>query len=270
MSDLKDRWALVTGASAGIGEAFADAYAARGCNVVLTARREDRLRKHGHWLESKYGIKTMIIVDDLGDAAAPDRLFAATKQAGIHIDILVNNAGYGVPGLFEDAGWAKHAESIQVMVTSVAHLTYLYLPGMQASGFGRIINVASLAGLVPGRPWHTLYAGKKSLLVKFSESLWGENRAKGIHVTATCPGFTYSEFHDVDGTRAERNELPRFMWMDAKSVATRSIAANEAGRPVYTPGLWNKFLAGTAKYVPSPIARAIARSASATVRQQEV
>src|SRR5205085_424334 len=115
----------------------------------------------------------------------------------LQVDALVNNAGYGVPGSYTRVAWDTHATFLNVLVVSVAHLTHHFLPGMLERKFGRIVNVASLAGLVPAPAGHTLYAASKAFLIRFSEALSHESRERGVHVTALCPGFTYSEFHDV-------------------------------------------------------------------------
>ncbi len=265
-----ERWALVTGASAGIGKAFADLLAENGFNLVLTARRAERLEKHGAELEKRWGGKTFVVTADLSEPSAVDKIFKATEEAGITIDFLVNNAGFGVPGHFEDVPWADHAKSNQVMVASVVHLTHLCLSNMRAKGYGRIINVSSLAAHMPGSAGHTLYAAQKAYLVKFSESLWAEHYDLNINCTALCPGFTYSEFHDVTGNRKEVSDLPKYMWMDAKTVAEQGYAAVLANKPVYINGGWNKFLAALTRFLPKPISYAIIRRMSSRIRRQEV
>src|SRR4051812_22287084 len=197
------RTALITGASAGIGEAFAEVFAAEGWNLVLVARREDRLRAVAARLVAAHRIDARVIVADLGERDAPARVAAELAADGVTIDALVNNAGYGVPGSYLRSTWDCQAQMLQVMVTGVAELTYLFLPAMLQRGYGRIINVASVAGLVPSPGGHTLYAATKAFLIKFSEALGHEVRARGVHVTALCPGFTRSEFHDVTGTREQ-------------------------------------------------------------------
>ncbi|WP_297926082.1 SDR family NAD(P)-dependent oxidoreductase, partial [Metallibacterium sp.] len=149
MSD-SPRWALVTGASAGIGAAFARALAAQGCALVLTARRVERLQTLAIELEQAHDTRCVILPADLADPTAPANLCAQLAARGIGVDILINNAGYGVPGTFAASVWARHADFIQVMMTAPTELAHRLLPGMRARGYGRIINVASLAGLVPG------------------------------------------------------------------------------------------------------------------------
>jgi uncharacterized protein len=248
------RTALVTGASAGIGTALADVFAENGFAVVLTARREDRLNEVARALSTKHSVETSVIAADLADAGAPSRLFEETERRGIVVDALVNNAGYGVPGSFRKSPWATHATFLQVMVTAVAHLTHLYEPGMTARRYGRIINVASLAGLVPGSAGHTLYGASKSFLIKFSESLALEHRNDGVKVSALCPGFTYSEFHDVLGNRSLVSKLPSLLWMDAETVARQGYAAVMAGKAVHVPGPVNQAIAGVTRLVPESLA----------------
>src|SRR5437773_5051768 len=152
------RAALVTGASAGIGTALARVFAENGFSLVLTARREDRLRTIADEIARDYGVRTEVIPANLANPEAPARLFEETERRGLHIDALVNNAGYGVPNYFRKKPWSVHAEFLQVMVTAVVHMTHLYEPGMTRKGYGRIVNVSSLAALAPGSAGQTLYA----------------------------------------------------------------------------------------------------------------
>jgi len=234
--------ALVTGASAGIGAEFARQLAARGCDLVLTARRVDRLEALARELHAQYGINADVIVDDLADAAAPARIAAAATRTGRAIDILVNNAGYGVPGRYDKVDWATHARFMQVLVTAPLQLCHLLLPAMRDRGYGRIVNVASLAGLVPATPGNTLYGPAKAFLMRVSQALALENRAHGIHVCALCPGFTRSEFHDVSHARGLVSKLPGWMWSDASDVVRQGLDAVERGRVVCVPGRVNRVL----------------------------
>lgn len=263
----RGRTALVTGASAGIGKAFAEALAARGYELVLTARRRDRLEDLAHALGRAHDINVTPHADDLADPAAPDRLCAGLADRGMRVDLLVNNAGYGVPGRYVNTGWRTQADFIQVLVTAVAELTHRLLPGMVERRWGRVINVASLAALVPAAPGHTLYAASKAFLVKFSEALAGEVLADGVHVTAVCPGFTYSEFHDVTGTRDQMGSMPRWMWSDARDVAEEGYAAVMAGRPVAVTGRVNQAIAFGAKHLPSAVAHAAIRRSARSYRK---
>jgi short-subunit dehydrogenase len=248
--ETKRRVALVTGGSSGIGEAFADVFAADGFDLVLAARREDRLRAVQERIQRQHGVHVDVIVSDLSQRDASERLCAGIASRGVKIDALVNNAGYGVPGAYMASTWDTHAAFIQVMVTTVAELTHRLLPGMIERRYGRIVNVASLAGLVPSPAGHTLYAASKAFLIKFSESLAYEVERDNVHVTAVCPGFTFSEFHDVTGTRAAMNRLPRFMWMDAADVAKQGHAAVMAGKPIIVTGRVNSAIATLVRILP--------------------
>lgn len=261
--------ALVTGASAGIGAAFARAYAARGFDVALAARRMDRLEVLAAELTRAHGGAHFALAADLATPEAPKALMEALKAAGREPDVLVNNAGYGLPGAYQNTTWADQAAFIQVMVTSVADLCHRALPGMLARKRGRIVNVASLAALVPSGPGHTLYAASKAFLVKMSQSLNLECQGTGVHVSALCPGFTYSEFHDVNGTRKGVSQMPKWMWMTAEDVAEAGVRGVDANEAVIVPGGANRSIAGLAKLMPEPLAMALVKSQAAKFRRME-
>ncbi len=259
---------LITGASAGIGAAFARALAARGHDLVLTARRTDRLEQLAEALRRQYGREVTILPADLADPAAPAQLEASLAQRGLEVDWLINNAGYGVPGTFEGNDWKTHQDFIQVLMTAPTELAWRLLPGMHQRRYGRIVNVASLAGHVPGTAGHTLYAASKAYLIKFSQSLSLENRAFGVHVSALCPGFTKSEFHDVTGTRELMNKLPSFMWLSAEEVVEQGIEAVERGDAVYVTGRVNRFIKSVFKLMPDRLAFALSARQSRRYRAQ--
>jgi len=259
------RLALVTGASSGIGEAFAEVFAAEGFDLVITARRDDRLRAVQTRLQDRYGIRVEPIVEDLERPEAPARLCAELEARGLKIDVLVNNAGYGVPYLA--SSWEVHSRFLQIMVTAVAELTYRLLPGMVERQYGRIINVASLAGLVPSPAGHTLYAAAKAFLIKFSEALGHEVRGNGVLVTALCPGFTYSEFHDVTGTRAMMSRMPGWMWMSAPEVARRGYDAVMTGESIVVTGRLNAAIATLVRVLPQRVVVGVGRRIGRSYRK---
>ena len=260
--------ALVTGASSGIGEAFAEVFAAEGFDVVIMARREARLRAVQSRLSEKYGVRVDVMVEDLEDPTAPARICADLEARGLKIDVLVNNAGYGVPGSYVASGWDVHERFLQIMVVAVAELTHRLLPGMMERRYGRIINVASLAGLVPAPAGHTLYAASKAFLIKFSESLGHEVRRHGVFVTAVCPGFTYSEFHDVTGTRVRMKSLPRFMWLSASDVARHGYDAVMAGESVVVTGRVNAAIATLVRMLPQRLVIGVGRRIGRQYRKE--
>ena len=161
---------------------------------------------------------------------------------------------------------------MRVLYTAPIELTHKVLSGMAERGFGRIVNVASLAGYTPGSNGHTLYASVKSGIIKFSESVHAEALAAGhpdVHCTALCPGFTWSEFHDVNGTREKTDEMPNWMWMEAQPVVEAGIEACERGQPVVVPGAVNKGLATLTKLLPEPLSRMMVGSQSNRFRSAE-
>jgi len=260
-------YALVTGASSGIGAAIAREYARRGVPLILTARRVERLDALAAELRSRVDVVTLAA--DLADPAAPAALQSQIVARGLHVAHLVNNAGYGIPGRYLSSDWKAHADFLQVMVAAVSELTYRFLPAMEAAGYGRIVNVASLAGLVPASAGHTLYGAAKSFMIRFSESLAQEVAERGVHVCALCPGFTYTEFHDVNGMRERVSKLPKWLWLDADTVARLGLDAVERGRSRYVTGAANRLIAGISKYLPEALARGLVASRSKEFRDAD-
>lgn len=244
------RRALVTGASSGIGLAFAQVLAEHRYDLILTARRLDRLEALASELTARHGVTTHVVDADLAAPDATELLIERLAQKALTVDVLVNNAGYGVPGSYAHTTWKQQHEFLQVLVVALAELTHRLLPGMIEQRWGRIINVASLAGLLPGVAGHTLYAASKAFVITFSESLALEAGRYGVNVTASCPGFTLTEFHDVIGTRAQVSQMPTFMWLDADVVARESYDAVMAGVPVYVPGRVNRAIASLSRVLP--------------------
>jgi short-subunit dehydrogenase len=265
--DGEGRTALVTGASAGIGQAFADVLAGHGYDVVITARRAHRLEALAGDLRAAHGVRAHVLPADLADPAACETLCRALDAQGLAVDVLVNNAGYGVPGRYARTAWSAQRDFLQVLVTAVAELTHRLLPGMIERKWGRVVNVASLAALMPAAPGHTLYAASKAFLVRFSEALAAEVADSGVHVTAVCPGFTITEFHDVTGTRAQVSTLPRWMWIDARRVATEGYGAVSRGTPVVVVGGAARVIAFGAKYLPDAVAQAAMRRSASRFRK---
>jgi uncharacterized protein len=263
-SDPASRHALVTGASSGIGAAIAREYARRGVPLVLTARRIDRLEALA--VELRQMVTVHVIPADFADSGAPQALVEELERRALGVGLLVNNAGYGVPGRYLSSDWRIHADFLQVMVASVAELTHRLLPAMEAAGYGRILNIASMAALTPASAGHTLYGAAKAFVIHFSETLAQESKPRGVHVTALCPGMTYTEFHDVNGMRSRVSNLPKALWLDADSVARQGIDAVERGDLRCVTGGMNRLIAGISKYLPDAVARAVVGSRSKDFR----
>lgn len=268
MGDRGRRTALVTGASAGLGAEFARQLAGRGHDLVLTARRRERLDELAGELRETHGARSLVVPADLSRAAAPGEILASVDDAGIDVDVLINNAGYGMPGFYLETDWQGHADFLQVMVMAVAQMTHGLLPGMVERGYGRVVTVSSLAGLVPAPPGHTLYSPAKSFVVKLTEALASEMEGTGVHVTVTCPGFTYTEFHDVLGNREQVSELGGYQWMQAEDVVRGALAAVERGQVLHVPGAWNKGLSTLTKLLPHAIGHRASASQGKKVRKQ--
>jgi hypothetical protein len=248
---LTRRLCLITGASAGIGAALARTYAAHGWDVALTARRADRLAALADEIRMRFGVEALTVTADLADPGSPEKILAEIEGEGRAVDALVNNAGYSSTSGFAVDAWAEHRAFLQVMLLAPTELVHRVLPGMLDRRFGRIVNVASVAGLLPASAGDTLYGPTKSYLIKFSQGLHLETRDAGVHVTALCPGYTYSEFHDVNGSRAKVSQaFPEWMWMGADEVAATGYEASEANRAVSVPGAPNKAVAALLKVLP--------------------
>jgi len=203
----------------------------------------------------RHGADVVVLAADLADPDAPQQLIETITARGLRIDGLINNAGFSRTTGFLATDPAQHAAMIQVMLSAPVALSRLVLPGMVERGFGRVINVASLAGQMPATGGDTLYGPIKSFLIKASQGLWLETRGTGVHVTALCPGYTLTEFHDVNGTREQvSSAYPAWMWQTADHVARVAYAACEADRPRVTPGAMNTVLAALSKLLPDGLA----------------
>jgi short-subunit dehydrogenase len=268
MTVVRGRTALITGASAGIGRAFAEVFASRGWNAVLTARRVERLEALAAELSAKHSITATPIACDLAEPDGVKRLVAAIQDRSLTIDGLVNNAGYGVPGHYVKTKWADQEAFLRVLVTAPCELAHALLPGMVERQWGRIINVASVAGLVPGSPGHTLYGAAKAFMVKFSQSLLLENRRYNVLTTALCPAFTYSEFHDVVGTRAQVSQMGKAWWSTAEEVAEAGYDGVMRGRSIVVTGKRGKQIVALMKLMPEPLALAMIARRSRSYRAQ--
>jgi short-subunit dehydrogenase len=238
MSDRRPL-ALVTGASSGIGLELARLHAARGGDLVVAARRIDRLEALRDEVADAHGAACEVIGIDLAEPGAPTRLYDMIRERGLELDYLINNAGFGGVGRYHERDWAAHLSMIQVNIVALAELTRAALPSMVERGRGRVLNVASVAGYVPG-PLQAVYYASKSFVVSFSEALDEELKATGVTVTALCPGLTDTEFFDAANMgRAEALKFPR---ASAASVARVGYDGMLKGRRVVISGFQNWLL----------------------------
>jgi hypothetical protein len=250
VGDGDGRTALVTGASAGIGAELARVFAAHGFDLVLTARRAERLDALAEELRARHDVRVRTMPADLALPETPRVLIGSLEAEGVKIDAVINNAGFAVPGRYRDSSWEVQRDFLQVLVTAPCELIQRVLPGMTRRGYGRVLNVASVAGLMPGAASHTLYGGAKAMLIKISQSLHSEQKGTGVHVTALCPGFTYTEFHDVTGTREEMRRMPQMMWLSAARVAREGYEAVMKNQAVCIPGVQYKAITALARLLP--------------------
>ncbi|QMU76688.1 SDR family oxidoreductase [Streptacidiphilus sp. PB12-B1b] len=244
--DFTGRTALITGASSGIGSAFADALAARGAHLVLVARREDRLNALADELRARHGHDAHVVAADLAAPGAGARLAAELQRRGLSVDVLVNNAGVASHGDLADTDPDRLTGQIQLNVTTLTDLTRACLPGMLRRGYGAVVNVASSAAYQPV-PHMAVYAATKAYVLSFTEALWAETRRTPVRVLAISPGATETEFFDIAGeaARVGRTQTP------AAVVATALRALDRRSGPAsVVSGLGNAVNAVAVRLVP--------------------
>lgn len=244
------RTALVTGASSGIGAAVARELAARGADLVLVARRADRLERLAGELTARHGVAVEVLAADLTD---PEQLAQVEKRAAAGVELLVNNAGIGSAGRFASLPLPREDTEVRLNVLAVVRLTSAALPAMLARGHGGVLNVSSVAGFQP-LPGGATYSASKAFVTTFSEAVAAEVGRRGVHVTALCPGFTHTEFH-AGPVGVPR--LPGWLWLSAEQVARAGVDGVEAGRQVVVPGAVWKLAALLGRQLPRPVIRAV-------------
>jgi uncharacterized protein len=249
----QDRWALVTGASAGLGEEFARQLAERGMNLVISARRLDRLSALASELAQRHAVEVIAAPADLARPGAAAELWArATDGRDVHL--LVNNAGFGAQGDFHQVPRERQVEMVQLNCTALLELAHLALAGMRERGDGGIVNVASIAAYQPV-PTLATYAASKAFVLSLSEALWSENVGTGVRVLALSPGRTPTEFQGIAGTGSTEGA---FGLRTPQQVVAAGLRALERGRPSIVPGLENHLAAWLVRLVPrSALTRAL-------------
>lgn len=247
------RTVLITGATRGIGWEFAEIFAARGYNLFLTGRDEARLRQFAREHGSGVGITTTVA--DLSVPNGVDAVFDALRRSSVTVDILINNAGLGDRRAFAESDLEKQRAMLQVNIASLVSLTHGLLPGMVSRKSGRILNLASTAGFVPG-PYMAIYYASKAFVISFSYALAGELRGSGVSVSVLCPGATRTDFDRVAGTSGSR--LVSTGMMEARPVAEAGVRGMLAGKRMIVPGFSNKIMASIARFAPRAIAAGFA------------
>jgi short-subunit dehydrogenase len=240
-------WALITGASSGLGEEFAYALARERFSLVLTARREDRLAAVTERARALGALAAHPMAQDLSRRDGPPALFKRLEQAGISIDFLVNNAGFGTRGPFYQLPLERELEEIDLNVTAMVAVARLAVAGMVERGYGTIINVASTSAFQP-MPYMAVYGASKAFVLSFSLALTAEVASRGVHVMALCPGVTRTEFQAVAGT--EQVRIPAFAYMTSTTVVDQALAAARRRRPLYVNGRVNWLMAEMVRFAP--------------------
>jgi short-subunit dehydrogenase len=251
------RTVLITGPTSGIGYELGKLFARDKYDMVLVARNAKRLRELCEVWMKEYGIKAIAIVKDLSQPSAPDEIYRSLKRAKVHIDVLVNNAGFGGRGKFVERKLKDELEMIQVNVSSLTHLSGLFLPTMIARGWGRILNVASTAAFQAG-PNMAVYYATKAYVLSFSEALSEEVRGTGVTVTALCPGPTRTEFQERANMK-ETRLFRRASVMEAHKVAEIGYRALMRGKVVEVAGMANKIMTMGVKVSPRAVPRKIVK-----------
>lgn len=252
--------ALVTGASAGIGAELARQFAERGHDVVLVARREEKLRQAADTYAARYDVETHVVAQNLASREGRDAMYKAVTERDVEVDYLVNNVGIGTQGHFLDVDLDRELTQVELNVATPTHLTKLFGRGMRDRGHGGVLNVASTAAFQPG-PFMAVYYASKSYALSLSEALHEEFADDGVTVTALCPGPVETEFQE----RANNQDVPignpdasLMRWQAADEVAEAGIDGLERGKAVVVPGIEYKLLAALTKLLPRSVTRRLA------------
>ena len=232
--------ALISGASAGLGAEFARQLARKGKDLILVARRAEPMQALARELNDEFNVAVDIIQADLTERTATSALFSEVSGRGLQVDYLINNAGSVGPDLLTDRDWPAQQDYIELMMTSVAGMCHHFIPLMQERGFGRVINVASVAGHV-SIAGDTSYGPTKAYLIALSKGLAVTVRRDGVNVLALCPGFTHTDFHASKDLTEMKSSSPAFLWYDADVVIREGLAALEKGKDVYISGRLYRF-----------------------------
>ena len=254
-------WTLITGASSGIGEAFARKLASQGKNVLLVARTESKLAALCNELGRANNVNAQYVALDLTEKDAPTKLFDETTRRNLEVEMLINNAGFGSMGDFLELDLERELEMIDLNIKALVALTHLFLKPMRERGGGSIINVASTAGFQPV-PYMTTYAATKAFVLSFSDALWEENRAHGIKIMALCPGVTDTNFF----VASEMERPPMRISQTPEQVVETAFKGLKRGRGHVISGWANYFLAESERLVPRSL---VTRVAGKALRSQE-
>ena len=251
------KYALVTGASSGIGLEVSKNLASKGYNLVLTARRIDLLNDLANDIENQYGVNVDVISKDLSLYDSPKEIYEFCESKNYDINLLVNNAGYGIKTAFHNTSIEDEENFIRVLGTSVIMLTKLFIPNMINNGGGKIMIVSSVASFAAPSAIQPLYGPIKTFMNRFSDSININYKHKGITSTSVCPGFTVTGFHTASGVQEQMDRVPKFMVFSAERIAKEAVDATLAGKSLCVPTKTYKFLVFMLKNIPQSILRLI-------------
>jgi uncharacterized protein len=255
-----DTTALVTGASAGIGATLARKLAHRGYNVILAARRGDRLKHLADQLSDQHNVRAIAVPSDLTDPNDRAKLIATIHDAGLSVSVLVNNAGFATGGHYTESPTSREVEQVRVLIEAPIELTSAFLPAMVARGEGAILNVSSTAGMMP-MPYSAGYSAAKAHVLAFSQALHYEVRRAGVAVTAICPGPVATEFWEASDDSPIGKTVPKFVWVTADDVAEEALKGLERNKRVVVPGTAVRLGAVGSAYVPDAVKASIVAAA---------
>ena len=254
------KWALVTGATAGIGESFTRVLAREGFNIVLVARDLERMKERAASLESQFNVQSAIVQADLATDAGCAKVEKYILEN--QIEVLINNAGFGINKAFSVSDLDSEQQLLDVLVRTPMRLMHTVLPQMKQRSSGSIINVSSVAGWIAGGT----YSASKSYLTVLSESIHTEMSGTGIKISALCPGFTRTEFHERG--RMRMNGLPEFMWLSSDRVVTQAWKENQNGKVLSVPGWQYLILSTVSRFGPRPLVRKLGMNVRVRQRQK--
>lgn len=252
MSEMRGRYALVTGASSGLGADFARQLAAQGVHLGIVARRVDRLEGLAEELRKAHGVEVDVLASDLSQGASVDALLNTLSERGRHVDILINNAGLAVFGTFAEVPWDRTEQMLQVDMVTLTQLTRKVLPGMIARRYGRVLNVASIAGF-QSSPGYACYSACKSYVIRFTDAIAFELRGTNVTATSLCPGVTQTEFLDVAGQ--PMTFYYRLLMMQSADVVRIGLRAMQKGKVRVITGLLNTLSVVLVNLLPRGLAR---------------
>jgi short-subunit dehydrogenase len=247
---MNKKYALITGASSGIGEEIARNLASKGFNLVVTARRLERLNNLSKDICSQYDVDVRVISADLSEESAVNEIYEFCNKNGLHIDMIVNNAGYGIPTQFHETSMIEEEKFLRVLGTSVIGLTKAFIPEMIKNKSGKIMIISSVASFAPPSVIQSLYGPVKTFMNRFGDTLNALYKRDGISSTVVCPGYTVTEFHSASGVQEQMDKVPEFLKLNVKKVAEEAIQATLKGKTLCIPSKRYKVLVFLLKVIP--------------------